>query len=135
MSGPPGRRGYQPVPAALPAPGGAPPPEIPAELVPRHVALVMDGDGRWAKQRGLPRTEGHKRGEYSLMDVIMGAIELGIEYMSAYAFSTENWRRHPDEVRFLMGFNRTSSTAAGSSWPRWACGCAGLAGVPGCGAA
>ena len=66
----------------------------------------MDGDGRWAKQRGLPRTEGHKVGESSLLDVIMGAIELGIPYLSAYAFSTENWRRSPDEVRFLMGFNR-----------------------------
>ena len=73
---------------------------------PRHVALVMDGDGRWAKKRGLPRTEGHKKGESSLLDVIMGAIELGIPYLSAYAFSTENWRRSPDEVRFLMGFNR-----------------------------
>jgi trans,polycis-polyprenyl diphosphate synthase len=89
-----------------PHPGGARPPAIPAEFVPRHVALVMDGNGRWAKQRGLPRTEGHKRGEYSLFDVIMGAIELGIPYLSAYAFSTENWRRSPDEVRFLMGFNR-----------------------------
>jgi trans,polycis-polyprenyl diphosphate synthase len=85
---------------------GALPPKIPGELVPRHVALVMDGNGRWAKQRGLPRTEGHKAGEYALFDVIMGAIELGIPYLSAYAFSTENWRRSPDEVRFLMGFNR-----------------------------
>ncbi len=89
-----------------PHPGGAKPPPIPADLVPRHVALVMDGNGRWAKERGLPRTEGHKRGEHSLFDVIMGAIELGIPYLSAYAFSTENWRRSPDEVRFLMGFNR-----------------------------
>ena len=89
-----------------PHPGGARPPAIPAALVPRHVALVMDGNGRWAKQRGLPRTEGHKRGESALFDVIMGAIELGIPYLSAYAFSTENWRRSPDEVRFLMGFNR-----------------------------
>ncbi len=85
---------------------GVRPPDIPADLIPRHVALVMDGNGRWAKQRGLPRTEGHKAGEYSLFDVIMGAIELGIPYLSAYAFSTENWRRSPDEVRFLMGFNR-----------------------------
>ncbi len=89
-----------------PHPSGVQPPDIPRELVPRHVALVMDGDGRWAKKRGLPRTEGHKRGESSLLDVIMGAIELGIPYLSAYAFSTENWRRSPDEVRFLMGFNR-----------------------------
>jgi trans,polycis-polyprenyl diphosphate synthase len=85
---------------------GARPPAIPAELIPRHVALVMDGNGRWAKQRGLARTEGHKRGEYALFDVIMGAIELGIPNLSAFAFSTENWRRSPDEVRFLMGFNR-----------------------------
>jgi len=89
-----------------PHPEGARPPAIPADLLPRHVALVMDGNGRWAKQRGLPRTEGHKRGEAALFDVIMGAIELGIPYLSAYAFSTENWRRSPDEVRFLMGFNR-----------------------------
>jgi undecaprenyl diphosphate synthase len=85
---------------------GARPPEISKEFVPRHVAIVMDGNGRWAKQRGLPRTEGHKRGEYALFDVIMGAIELGIPNLSAYAFSTENWKRSPDEVRFLMGFNR-----------------------------
>jgi trans,polycis-polyprenyl diphosphate synthase len=89
-----------------PHPSGARPPAIPADLVPRHVAIVMDGDGRWAKQRGLHRTEGHKQGESSLLDVIMGAIELGIPNLSAYAFSTENWRRSPDEVRFLMGFNR-----------------------------
>src|ERR1019366_8044427 len=85
---------------------GARPPDIPAGLLQRHVALVMDGNGRWAKERGLPRTDGHKAGESSLFDVIMGAIELGIPYLSAYAFSTENWRRSPDEVRFLMGFNR-----------------------------
>jgi trans,polycis-polyprenyl diphosphate synthase len=89
-----------------PHPSGVKPPDIPSDLVPRHVALVMDGDGRWAGKRGLPRTEGHKQGESSLLDVIMGAIELGIPYLSAYAFSTENWRRSPDEVRFLMGFNR-----------------------------
>jgi undecaprenyl diphosphate synthase len=89
-----------------PHPDGVRPPAIPADLVPRHVALVMDGNGRWAKERGLPRTEGHKMGEAALFDVIMGAIELGIPYLSAYAFSTENWRRSPEEVRFLMGFNR-----------------------------
>ncbi|MEV7968339.1 isoprenyl transferase [Sphaerisporangium sp. NPDC088356] len=89
-----------------PHPSGAVPPPIPRELVPRHVAIVMDGNGRWAKARGLARTEGHKAGEASLFDVIEGAIELGIPNLSAYAFSTENWRRSPDEVRFLMGFNR-----------------------------
>src|SRR6266700_3449259 len=98
-----GTRGVRP---PDPHPSGVKPPDIPPGLVPRHVALVMDGDGRWARQRGLARTEGHKQGESSLLDVIMGAIELGIPYLSAYAFSTENWRRSPDEVRFLMGFNR-----------------------------
>jgi undecaprenyl diphosphate synthase len=70
------------------------------------VAIVMDGNGRWAKQRGLTRTKGHEAGEAALLDVIHGAIELGIGHLSAYAFSTENWKRSPDEVRFLMGFNR-----------------------------
>ncbi|SFQ00770.1 undecaprenyl diphosphate synthase [Amycolatopsis arida] len=89
-----------------PHPSGARPPEIPRELLPRHVALVMDGNGRWANQRGLPRIEGHKRGEAVMIDVASGAVELGIEWLSVYAFSTENWKRSPDEVRFLMGFNR-----------------------------
>lgn len=74
--------------------------------VPRHVAVVMDGNGRWAKERGLPRTAGHEAGEASLMDCVYGALELGVGWLSAYAFSTENWRRSPDEVRFLMNFNR-----------------------------
>jgi undecaprenyl diphosphate synthase len=89
-----------------PHPSGARPPDLPAELVPRHVAVIMDGNGRWAKQRGLPRTAGHERGEQSLVEVVKGAIEIGVEAISAYAFSTENWSRSPDEVRFLMGFNR-----------------------------
>ena len=76
------------------------------QLVPRHVAIVMDGNGRWAKQQGLPRTKGHEAGESSLFDVVEGAIEIGVKAISAYAFSTENWTRSPDEVRFLMGFNR-----------------------------
>ena len=66
----------------------------------------MDGNGRWAKARGLPRTVGHERGEHSLFDVVEGAIEIGVQWLSAYAFSTENWKRSPEEVRFLMGFNR-----------------------------
>jgi trans,polycis-polyprenyl diphosphate synthase len=89
-----------------PHPSGARPPALPREAVPRHVAIVMDGNGRWAKDRGLPRTKGHEAGEFSLFDTIEGAIELGIPYLSAYAFSTENWKRSPEEVRFLMGFNR-----------------------------
>jgi undecaprenyl diphosphate synthase len=89
-----------------PHPSGVRPPALPRDKVPRHVAIVMDGNGRWAKARGLPRTAGHEAGEASLFDCVEGAIELGIGAISAYAFSTENWRRSPDEVRFLMGFNR-----------------------------
>ena len=74
--------------------------------MPKHVAIVMDGNGRWAESRGLPRTAGHEKGEAALFDVVEGAIELGVGAVSAYAFSTENWKRSPDEVRFLMGFNR-----------------------------
>ena len=89
-----------------PHPSGARPPAIPADKVPRHVAIVMDGNGRWASSRGLPRTQGHEAGEASLFDCVEGAIELGVGAISAYAFSTENWKRSPEEVRFLMGFNR-----------------------------
>lgn len=87
-------------------PSGAQPPDIPRALVPKHVAIVMDGNGRWAQSRGLPRTEGHRAGEAALLDVLYGAMQLGISTVSAYAFSTENWRRSPEEVRFLMGFNK-----------------------------
>ena len=85
---------------------GEQPPAIPPKAVPAHVAIVMDGNGRWANQRGLTRVEGHRAGEASLLDVVAGAIQLGVKHLSVYAFSTENWSRSPDEVRFLMGFNR-----------------------------
>jgi len=74
--------------------------------IPRHVAIVMDGNGRWAAQRGLPRTKGHEAGERALYDVVEGALDAGLPVLSVYAFSTENWRRPPSEVRFLMNFNR-----------------------------
>jgi undecaprenyl diphosphate synthase len=73
--------------------------------IPKHVAIVMDGNGRWAKQRNLPRTEGHSAGERAILDVIDGALEIGLPWLSLYAFSTENWRRPADEVRYLMYFN------------------------------
>jgi undecaprenyl diphosphate synthase len=73
--------------------------------IPRHVAIVMDGNGRWAKQRGLKRTDGHAAGEEALFDTVNGALDVGLEWMTVFAFSTENWRRPIDEVRFLMGFN------------------------------
>lgn len=82
------------------------PPDFDSTRLPQHVALVMDGNGRWANQRGLPRVEGHKAGEAALLDVVAGALQAGITHLSVYAFSTENWNRSPDEVRFLMGFNR-----------------------------
>ncbi len=82
------------------------PPDIPQAAVPDHVAIVMDGNGRWANARGLARIEGHRAGEASLLDVVAGAIQIGVRHLSVYAFSTENWKRSPDEVRFLMGFNR-----------------------------
>jgi len=85
-----------------PHPSGAKPPKLPGEAIPNHVAIIMDGNGRWAKARGLPRTEGHRMGEAALFDVIEGAIELGVKYLSAYAFSTENWRRPRIEVEGLM---------------------------------
>ena len=82
------------------------PPALPTSVVPDHVALVMDGNGRWANGKGLPRIEGHRAGEAALLDVVAGAIQVGVKHLSVYAFSTENWRRSPEEVRFLMGFNR-----------------------------
>lgn len=66
----------------------------------------MDGNGRWAQERGLKRTEGHAAGEEALFDAVEGALELGIRWLTVYAFSTENWSRPVDEVRFLMNFNR-----------------------------
>jgi undecaprenyl diphosphate synthase len=85
---------------------GVKPPKMDPKQIPQHVALVMDGNGRWAKQRGLARTAGHEAGEASLIDMVHGAIEIGVKELSAYAFSTENWRRSPEEVKFLMEFNR-----------------------------
>ncbi len=87
-------------------PSRAAAPQIPAGQLPSHVAVVMDGNGRWAPQRGLGLTEGHKMGEAVLIDITCGAIEIGIKHLTVYAFSTENWKRSTEEVRFLMGFNR-----------------------------
>jgi undecaprenyl diphosphate synthase len=80
--------------------------DIDLERVPRHVAIVMDGNGRWAAQRGLPRTSGHEQGEQALYDVVEGGLDVGLRYLTVYAFSTENWDRPSAEVKFLMNFNR-----------------------------
>jgi undecaprenyl diphosphate synthase len=79
--------------------------QLDPQRIPRHVAIVMDGNGRWAERRGLKRTEGHAAGEEALFDAVEGALEIGLQWMTVYAFSTENWRRPLDEVRFLMNFN------------------------------
>ncbi len=82
-------------------------PGIDASNIPAHVALVMDGNGRWAQRRGLKRTEGHAAGEEALFDTVNGGLDLGLGWMTVYAFSTDNWRRPLDEVRFLMNFNES----------------------------
>ncbi|MCP3939399.1 MAG: di-trans,poly-cis-decaprenylcistransferase [Actinomycetia bacterium] len=74
--------------------------------VPRHVAAVMDGNGRWATRQGLKRTDGHAAGAHALWDTVYGALDLGVEWLTVYAFSTENWKRSTEEVRFLMNFNQ-----------------------------
>ena len=91
--------------AAAAGPAGIPD-DIDPDRIPNHIACVMDGNGRWAELRGLPRTEGHVAGEEALFDVVDGAIALGVNWFTVYAFSTENWNRPAGEVRFLMNFNR-----------------------------
>ncbi|HEY2998849.1 MAG TPA: polyprenyl diphosphate synthase [Acidimicrobiales bacterium] len=80
---------------------------IDPDRIPVHVACVMDGNGRWAERQGLPRTDGHAAGEHALFDTVEGALDLGVRWLTVYAFSTENWRRPADEVRYLMGFNES----------------------------
>src|SRR5882672_8350331 len=74
--------------------------------VPRHVAIIMDGNGRWAAQRGLPRVEGHRRGVEALRRTVRAAGDLGIDFLTIFSFSSENWSRPPAEVRELMGLLR-----------------------------
>lgn len=81
--------------------------EIDRRRIPVHIACVMDGNGRWATKRGLPRTEGHTKGEDALFEAVEGALALGVKWLTVYAFSTENWKRPSDEVRFLMKFNES----------------------------
>jgi len=79
--------------------------ELDPAKIPTHIGLILDGNGRWAQQRGLPRTAGHAAGEASLFATIDDAAELGVRWLTAYTFSTENWNRPDDEVEFLMFFN------------------------------
>jgi undecaprenyl diphosphate synthase len=79
--------------------------EIDLDNVPNHVGIIMDGNGRWANARGLHRTQGHAAGEPALFDVVNGALDLGVKWLTVYTFSTENWDRDTSEVEFLMQFN------------------------------
>ncbi|MEU2713246.1 polyprenyl diphosphate synthase [Streptomyces sp. NPDC007205] len=92
----------RPVAAPDPHPSGVRPPQLPAEAMPRHVAVIMDGNGRWAAERDLPRSEGHRAGAEAVIDVVHGALEIGLSHLTVYAFSTENWKRPADEVLVLM---------------------------------
>lgn len=76
--------------------------ELDEKNVPQHVAIIMDGNGRWAKQRNMPRTMGHKAGVETIRRIVKEADRLGIKYITLYAFSTENWKRPKDEVNALM---------------------------------
>jgi len=79
--------------------------DVDGDRVPHHVAIIMDGNGRWANARDLHRTQGHAAGEPALFDVVHGALDLGISWLTVYTFSTENWNRDAYEVDFLMEFN------------------------------
>ncbi len=76
---------------------------LPLKTVPTHVAVIMDGNGRWAQEKGLPRVEGHRRGAQVVKDITTYARELGLRYLTLYSFSCQNWRRSPEEVTALMG--------------------------------
>jgi undecaprenyl diphosphate synthase len=78
-------------------------PEAVGNAVPRHVAIIMDGNGRWAEARGLPRTEGHRRGVEAVRRAVSAATQSGVSYLTIYSFSSENWARPADEVSYLMG--------------------------------
>ena len=75
--------------------------------IPRHIALILDGNGRWAKRRGLPRTEGHRQGAVRVREIVKACKERGIEYVTLYAFSTENWKRPQEEVDAIMNLLRS----------------------------
>ncbi|TAN51723.1 MAG: isoprenyl transferase [Rhodospirillales bacterium] len=87
------------LPDPIPSQGDTPPP-------PAHVAIIMDGNGRWAKARGLPRTAGHRKGAEAVRATIKAAREMGVRYLTLFGFSSENWKRSPDEVGDLMGLLR-----------------------------
>ena len=82
---------------------------VPGSAVPRHVAIVMDGNGRWAKKRFMPRFFGHKQGVDTLVRTVLACADRGIEYLTVFAFSSENWKRPTEEVSGLMGLVLSST--------------------------
>ncbi|TRO56342.1 di-trans,poly-cis-decaprenylcistransferase, partial [Streptomyces sp. IB201691-2A2] len=81
---------------------GTRPPQLTADQMPAHVAIIMDGNGRWAQQRGLPRSEGHHVGNIAAHEMVYGALEIGLRHLTLYAFSTENWKRDTDEITTIL---------------------------------
>jgi undecaprenyl diphosphate synthase len=109
------RRGRSYLPAA-PHASGSRPPELPPRAIPRHVAMIMDGNGRWATQFGRPRWCGHQAGFDSIVEVTDGALELGVPHLSLFAFSTENWTRPIAEIYCVMGLLRRVLRANIQRW-------------------
>lgn len=94
-------------------------PQVDLKALPRHVAIIMDGNGRWARRRGMPRKAGHAAGAETFRTIATFAKELGLEYLTVYAFSTENWKRPQDEVAFYHGtFWKSISGKPSRLWPR-----------------
>jgi len=103
-------------PLTEPHPSGARPPVVAAERLPRHVAVIMDGNGRWALGRGLPRSAGHEAGVSAIVEAVDGALEIGLRQISVFAFSTENWQRDPGEVECVLRVIRQLLLDHGESW-------------------
>lgn len=106
-------------------------PQVDFSRLPRHVAIILDGNGRWAKKRGLPRTAGHAYGAEAFRRIGNYCKAIGIEYLTVYAFSTENWRRPPEEVRTIMNIFDKYMKEALSSWSATSSRCAFSANAPG----
>lgn len=91
--------------------------------IPRHVAIIMDGNGRWAKRKGMPRSYGHRAGADTLKRIVIAADELGIKVLTVYAFSTENWKRPEEEVSYIMKLMKIISAIIYSSLRNITCSC------------
>ena len=98
--------------------------QVDKSRLPRHIAIIMDGNGRWAKQRGLPRTAGHKVGAETFRKIATYCKDLGVEYLTVYAFSTENWKRPADEVSTIMALLKQYMLEAIDSMERDRSACA-----------